>query len=120
MRTTADRIAAVYEQLWHRTPTGPAVERTQHWAERFGYVEPWRWEGIEIDDPFAEPLPLPDDVDMIAVEEVVAGHRFIRLTRAERRIAVREMNAMGLTAPQIAERVGLSSRSVTRSRRGAA
>jgi hypothetical protein len=54
----------------------------------------WRWEGVDIDDPDAEPLPLvDDDVDEVAVERIIAGTlRPPRHARSPERIeAIRQL-----------------------------
>jgi hypothetical protein len=57
----------------------------------------------------------PPFVDPVAVLRVVGGDR-VELNRSERRAAVALLTRRGLTAAAIAERVGVSARSVTRHR----
>lgn len=119
---TADKVRRVYDELWHVTPTGNAVGRTQLWASRAGFVEPWRWEGVDIDDPAAEPLTLEAparkvDIDEIAVDRAVAGDPPAKMTKLERAEAIRRLTERGLSAREIRGVLKLNnSRMVTRDR----
>lgn len=110
---TADTVAALYEDCWWRTPPGRYQARAERYAEARGWVPPWRWDGRDIDDPAASPAPEPVDVDQVAVEEAIAGRR-VPLTRAERRCVVGELRRRGITAGEIAHRVGATVRTVER------
>jgi hypothetical protein len=69
---------------------------------------------------YGRPLPPRSNraasVDLEAVDIAVRGVRQVRLNRSERRAAVTLMSQAGLNVPQIAERVGLTTRSVQRIR----
>lgn len=110
---TADTVAALYEDCWWRTPPGRYQARAERYAEARGWVPPWRWDGRDIDDPAASPAPELVDVDQVAVEEAIAGRR-VPLTRAERRRVVGELRRRGVTAGEIARRVGATVRTVER------
>lgn len=51
-QSTADRIAAVYDEL--RETPGPS-SRTRVHARRAGWATPHQWRGRDIDDPAAQP-----------------------------------------------------------------
>jgi DNA-binding CsgD family transcriptional regulator len=113
----ADRITALYEQLWHVTPPqtkGSSYAGNQ--AERRGWAQSWRWEGVNIDDPAASPLPLPSaDIDEVKIRRAVAGEA-VTLTRAERAALPQILEQRGMSATQIAKRLSTSPRTVQRHR----
>ncbi|MBM0203241.1 hypothetical protein JNW90_09055 [Micromonospora sp. STR1s_5] len=55
-------------------------------------------------------------LDPIAVERAVGGDRALRLTAAERRAAIDQLDALGLTATEVAVRLGTTVRTVQRQR----
>lgn len=114
--STAEQVSQLYDRLAHVTPTGGAVERTRRWAERAGWVEPWRWDGVDMDDPAAQPAPLPavGDLDEVAVERLMAGTLTIPrgVPSAEMVEAVRRLAAQGLSDPDVGRRVGRRSEAV--------
>lgn len=119
---TYHAIRETYERLC-MTP-GPS-SRNRARARRHGWNPPMAWDEDSIDDPNAIPLGvsregasshLVDDVDPVAVQRALEGHA-VDLTRAERIHAVRQLAARGLADPQIAQRVGTSTRTVLRDRR---
>jgi hypothetical protein len=121
-RDMAVRVAGVYDRL--SMTLGPDDRARRH-AEAQGWPPPLAWDDDEIDDPRARPRVNPRvgetfHVDPIAVEEAVAG-RPVKLSHQERREAVRRMQAMGLSAAQIGERLhttrGAAQRLSTRTRR---
>lgn len=69
---------------------------------------------------YGRPLPprsaRASTVDLEAVQIAVRGERQIKLNRPERRAAVTLLSDKGLNVPQIAQRVGLTTRSVQRMR----
>lgn len=64
-------------------------------------------------------VPLPPEPDWVVVERLMAGHA-VEATTAERREAIRRLTARGLSAVDIAARVGCSDRTVVRYRSRAA
>lgn len=62
--------------------------------------------------------PPASDVDEVAVERACAGER-VRLSSEERHLAILRLTEQGLSAREIARRIGVTGRSVTR-HRGAA
>lgn len=126
-RSTADAVRALYEQLWdtaapedtHRERI--AASRARRYAHEAGWVPPLAWDEDNIDTPVVliERHLGPREVDEIAVTEAMAGRR-VQLTRAELAEARRRLDAQGLSARVIAERLGTTARTVTRYRRAAA
>lgn len=126
-RATAERVAALYDQLWDKPPVGTckaeniAIAMTKARAARAGYAPPLAYDDDSIDDPDAEPyrnryLHAADrGLDEIAIAEAMHG-RPVRLTPDERAEAVLLMTAKGYTASEIAERLQVTSRSVVRRR----
>ncbi|WP_404351866.1 helix-turn-helix domain-containing protein [Phycicoccus jejuensis] len=115
-------VRDVYERL-SMTP-GPSPE-TRGWARSLGYAPPLAWDEDAIDDPTAEPQgtergggqagPL---VDSVAVSRAVeGGHpQGIELSRPERLMATRRLAAAGASDSEIADRLGVSTRTVLRIR----
>jgi len=112
-RTALD-VATLYDDCWWRTPPGRYQARAERYAETRGWVAPWRWDGVVLDDPAAVPRTDTDmDVDEVAIEECIAG-RPVPLTKAERHQLVATMQRRGATSPQIALRLGRSTRTAER------
>ncbi|MGW4467496.1 helix-turn-helix domain-containing protein [Micromonospora sp. NPDC004704] len=55
-------------------------------------------------------------LDEIAVERAVGGDRSLVLTAEERRAAIDALDALGLNATEVAIRLGITTRTVTRQR----
>lgn len=55
-------------------------------------------------------------LDPVAVERAVGGDRALRLTAVERRAAIDQLDALGLTATEVAIRLGTTVRTVQRQR----
>jgi hypothetical protein len=66
-------VADVYDQL-SGTPGPSSITRDR--AAKRGWLPPLAWEGIDIDDPWREPVETEDDADP-AVDEVLL-HRILR------------------------------------------
>jgi transcriptional regulator with XRE-family HTH domain len=115
LAATAANVVTLYERLWWRTPPSRSTTRSERYAERRGWAPPWRWDGLNLDDPSTEPLPDKATVDAVAVAEAAAG-RHVRLTRAERHAAELELEHRGLAAGAIAAALGTSTRTVQRHR----
>lgn len=117
-------IHAVYERL-SMVPGPSSLARAQ--ATRRGYAPPLAWDEESIDHPDAMPnLGLPEaasrdreDVDEVAVCRVADywGEANLQLPKVERSEAVRLLAARGSSDIQIADRLGISSRTVLRLRR---
>jgi DNA-directed RNA polymerase specialized sigma24 family protein len=59
-----------------------------------------------------------NDVDEVAVERACKGDLTIRLTPAEMQAAFTELNSRGLSAMEIARRLGVTQRTIVRWRTG--
>jgi transcriptional regulator with XRE-family HTH domain len=116
LTVTAASVATLYDRLWWRTPPQPSTTRSERYAERHQWMPPWRWDGADIDDPAAEPLPDTAIPDEIAISEAIAG-RAVRLTRAEQRRAGQLLGQRGHSAAaEIARLTGLRPRTIQRHR----
>ncbi len=113
LATTAVDIAALYEACWWRTPPGRYQARAERYAEARDWVPPWRWDGVDLDDPEARPREDLADVDQVAMEETIAGRR-VPLTTDERYQVIDALQRRGATSAEIAERLGCSIRTVER------
>lgn len=117
---TARRIAAVYDELTAQpTPAGWSADRTRREAAARGWPPPIAWDD-DIDDPEARPMAEDHsaDLDEVAITEAMAG-RLVRLTKSERAEAVRRLTGQGLSARDIADRLHITGRTVTRRRSAA-
>lgn len=116
-RTTHDAVVAAYDALSMR-PGQSDVTRKRALAA--GFAPPLAWDDETIDDPAAEPQGVSDDVedriDEVAVERAVAG-RPVRLTRAERDLALPRMAAAGMSDHVVAGLLGITPETVLRTRR---
>jgi hypothetical protein len=135
---TAVRITAMYDELWDRPP--PAASKQQRGAQtvakrlalRNGWPAPLAWDDIDNDpapaatESFIGPVCLDwlcghdtctliRPVDEVKVQRAVAGHR-VDLNRDEREAAQTILEARGLSAREIAERVGRTPRTIVRRR----
>lgn len=120
-RTTAERVAALYDELWGCPgPSGQVREA----ALASGYCSALAWDDETIDDPAVRPVLTGtrvrsrDDLDEVVVDRLAIGrHLPDQATIAEREavvalLAVRE----GATDSEIAVRTGISERTVLRIR----
>ncbi|MGV1009109.1 MAG: DUF1173 family protein [Dermatophilaceae bacterium] len=112
------QVRDVYERLG-MTP-GPSPQ-TRGWAKALGYAPPLAWDEASIDDPAARPQgeantgPGARVVDLVAVRRAVDNPGVSPpLNRAEQTMAVRALAAAGASDPQIADRLGVSDRTVLR------
>lgn len=127
--SNAARVAALYDQLWDVPSKGRYAVKVTRLAARKSWLPPLALDDDVLNDPHythslhpnMQALPLsvdPDFIDEIAVEQAIAGRR-VRLTSAERAEAVRRLTAAGFSGRQIAERLHVSDRTVTRRRAAA-
>ena len=112
------QVRDVYDRLC-MTP-GPSPQ-TRGWAKALGYAPPLAWDEASIDDPGARPQgdantgPGARVIDLVAVRRTVDNPGVSPpLNRAERTMAVRALAAAGASDPQIADRLGVSDRTVLR------
>ncbi|MEU4075476.1 helix-turn-helix domain-containing protein [Streptomyces parvus] len=99
----------LFYQLYERlsgTPGGSTRGRT--YASRYGWGAPLDWEGLDIDDPRVMWQP--------AIDPPPPPPPTLRELSALRRVEVAELTGKGLTAAEIAERIGISERQVVRLR----
>lgn len=114
-RQFADRVAYTYDRCWHRTPPGRYVLRVTRHATRHGYVEPWRWDGVDIDDPAAVPIGDTDELDVVKLERLVAGWP-VTFDRREVREVVRRLAARGMSDGEIGLLLGKTNDAVLKIR----
>ena len=117
------QVRDVYDRL-SMTP-GPSQAARDRAAVR-GYCPPLAWDDEMIDDPRATPQrgePVEAAVDWVAVDRVVASGTAdtrcdtdLPLTQDERVAAIRRLSTRGSSDGQIAERFGVSDRTVLRLR----
>lgn len=113
LAATADTFTALFEQLWPLNPP-PSQGSTyaRNHAERQGWAASWRWEGVDIDDPDAEPLPQPDTtIDEVKVQRACDGQPVV-LNHAEKLAAVWTLHARGLDDSEIAWRLQMTAAGV--------
>lgn len=123
-RPLADKVATLYNEL--EFVDGPS-EHARVVAKSRGYPRPIDWEGVNMDDPTAQPLddtaPPPDpkrytgEVDWVVVDRAVSGWELPEVWRREDRIAaVGKLLKRGYGEPSIAQRLGIWERQVARDR----
>jgi hypothetical protein len=109
LTSTAATVATLYDAHWWRTPPGRYQTRCEHHAAQQGWVGPWRWDGLDIDDPAATAPPEPaDQIDPVAIDALLTG-RPVPLTRAERHTAVTELHRHYLTGMLTKTRLAATS-----------
>ncbi|MDV6274059.1 helix-turn-helix domain-containing protein [Rhodococcus erythropolis] len=109
-------VAAGYERISHvRRDDNRALMK----AARHGYLSPLMWD--DIDDYFEVPGSTPVDVgvDEVLVQRVIDGIWIGEVPPLERRAAFEKLHARGLSAPEIAERLHVTPRTVERLRAAA-
>lgn len=118
---TAAAVSDLYERLCFVLPPEStpgersAATRARNLAQRRGWVVPLAWDDIDNDArPAAAPRG-PASVDDIAIDLVVSGTP-VKLTAAERKEAIRRLNARELSDTEIANLVGINPRNVLRTR----
>lgn len=120
--STAKAVTELYDQLSMTPPPETThlekvvATRARRHAARNGWLPPLALDDECLDDDFDGgqiTIELPElDVDEIALERRLAGDRTVRLTKLERREAVRRLHAQGLTDHPIADRIGTSAETV--------
>jgi transcriptional regulator with XRE-family HTH domain len=117
LTATAERVEALYDALWHVTPpAGKSSTYAANKAARHGWAEPWQWDGVDIDDPSAEPAVVLEDLDEVAVERAMLGEPSLTLTRAERIEAIRRLADAGHNDVEIGRRLGITHDAVLKIR----
>lgn len=100
----AAAVLVAYDRLWDKPATGPQAPRLRVLAAQRGYVPPLWWDDDLIDDPNAT-------TDYQPYRTWSAADRRASTTRT-----IAELTAEGLSASEIAARVGIAQRSVVRIR----
>lgn len=132
LASTAAAVRVLYDRLWDTPPAHDthreriAYARARSHAAKQGWLPPLAWDDDTIDDPAADPwhpetayVPAAErPLDEIAIQEAMRGRR-VHLTPAEKAEAVARMTARGISAAKIAERLGVTPRSVIRRRSAA-
>lgn len=117
----AMQVRALFEAMWAADPPQAtphersAVTRALRMARANGWVPPLAWDNIDTDDA---PPAVPRGrlgVDEIAVALCVQGE-VVRLTPAERRLAVPLLVAKEMNDREIAKLIGVDTRNVLRIR----
>lgn len=112
---TAERVAALYEQLWNEQPVPMsrsernAVTRARSFARARGFALPMEWDDIDADEAPQEGIEV--DVDEAVVALAVDGLK-PRMRTPEREEAVRLLNSEGMTDPAIADTLGCHAKTV--------
>ena len=122
---TARAVAALYDQHWQGPPEpadrweATAITRAQQTARIHGWIVPMGWDDGDLDNPNARPrvhaAAPSDEADDLAVDLFLDGHR-VTLRRPERVEVVRRLARHGLSDAQIADRLGVTARTVLRYR----
>lgn len=118
---THRQVAELFEELWDQLPPREewrdkiAYSRSVAYAKARRWLPPLAWDDIDTDPepPLAEADE--DSIDPVAVDLACAGER-VRLSAAERRAAVTQLQKQGLADSAIAERLNLAARTVLRIR----
>lgn len=114
-RGTARTVADLYDRWWDQP--GPSTATSTR-AARNGWALPQQWDDDQIDDPAARPWRVwarTAVFDDVAVQRAMCGDP-VHLRPTERAEAIRRLTAQGLSAAQIAARLGMDKRSVVRQR----
>ena len=95
-----------------------SVETARRYAEAHGWATPDRWTDID-QDLQPQNAGAETDIDQIAVSQVLDGQT-TQLNFRERRLAAQLLTARGLSTRDIAERLAVDPRTVSRYRRAVA
>jgi hypothetical protein len=113
-------VAEMYERLWNVGPPRAewrdkiAYSRAIRHAKDRRWLPPLAWD--DIDNDVEPPVPDEDDgPDQVAVQLAISGD-VVRLSRAERHLAVARLVEQGIGSHAIAERLHMHERQVDRDR----
>jgi hypothetical protein len=113
---TARRVAELYDRL-SMTP-GPSLQVAER-ALKAGWPPPLAWDDELLDDPASLACQDPGEIesiqDWVKVFRACEGEK-LSLTTDELQQAIRVLHGQGLTDPEIAQRLVISSRTVLRHR----
>lgn len=119
---TAQTVTEMYEDI--ALVPGASAQAAEE-ARNKGWIGPLGWDLIDdlAEQPMLEPAVdgVEGAVDPVAVQRAVSGavQGAAPLTPAERALAVAHLNERGVADPDIAERLGVSTRTVLRIRHAA-
>lgn len=117
-------IIAIYDRWWDQDPVATArtpgerrgVTMARRLAAERNWPKPMDWPDDLIDDPQFRPGRGEEKfIDEIAVDLAVTGHR-VRLSKAERELAVQRLTAQGMSAKEIGRQLHVTGRTVVRIR----
>jgi DNA-binding NarL/FixJ family response regulator len=91
-----------------------SVETARRYAEAHGWATPDRWTDID-HDAWPQNAGAETEIDQIAVSQVLDGQT-TRLNYRERRLATQLLTARGLSTRDIADRLAVDPRTVSRYR----
>lgn len=118
---THRQVAALFDELWNQLPPREvwrdkiAYSRSVGYARARRWLPPLAWDDIDADEEPPVVDEVGDEVDTVAVDLACAGEQ-VRLSVAERRVAVTQLSEAGYADGVIAERLRLNVRSVLRIR----
>ena len=116
-RRTAHAVHELYDLLADTPGPSPHARSA---ARTAGWLEPIWWDDDLIDDPNYDPRQIrpqaetqlcTPDVDAIAIDRYLAGDTSVRLTKAEKSLAVQRLLDLGYGVTQIADRMRMSGES---------
>lgn len=125
LASKARAIRDLYEELWDTVPECSstqerlAVVRARKFAAARGWAPPMAWNDEDLDNPAAGPS-LDDaicGIDEVAVKRALDGDKTVALTQEERVEAVRIGTADQLSAKDLADLLGASTRTIVRNRK---
>lgn len=112
---TYDRVGALFKELWNVQGRASHSDAARANARRRGWLSPLAWDDID-NDPAPPTVDVESGVDDLAVDLATEG-RDIRLTPAERRVAVERLHSLRWSDGRIAETLHITSKTVMRIRR---
>ena len=133
LRSTAERISVMYEDLSMRLPPTETtsqrvkVGKARAYAKREGWAPPLAWDEDTIDDPDAQPIGVyrshkakPVAVDESVVQRFLSGEDTIPTNRAEKEEIMRRWLASGGSERELCKRTGWKEARYTTRQDGAA
>lgn len=121
--STLNKARALCDQLWNTPGPCQRLREQCDTAEKRRQLGWWlmiEWEGVDIDDPHAQPIenePNPHEVDETAVYRAVTGERPVVFRQVDRRAAVRFLVCeRDWSSEQIAVVIRVPERTVDRDR----
>lgn len=122
LRTHAEKIAAVYDELWDKpAPPSRGARYVSRQAARRGHAPPLAWDDDTIDDPNAEPRLDAEGstVDWVAIDRALQGEDVV-LSQDEKHAAALSLFRAGATKTSVAKTLRISGKRAIRLEREAA